>query len=128
MTFPTKGPTITSFTGSIQGSSFTQGRPSNVICPSKGQTVNLNCTTNSIYNTINITSPNGTVYINTSPTFIVESEHFGTYTCAVSNDCGQQTQMLILKRMLTYACKYNVKSLSSSIRSSKYCNWIQCYY
>ena len=104
MTFPTTDSTVTSFTGSIQdfNSNGCNGtRPSNMICPSEGQTVNLNCTTNSIYNTINITSPNGTVYINASPTFIAESELFGTYTCTVSNDCGQQTQTLILEE-----CKF----------------------
>ena len=104
MTFCTTGPTLTSFTGSIQDfdSNGCNGtRPSNVICPSEGQTVNLNCTTNSIYNTINITSPNGTVYINTSTTFIVESDElFGMHTCTVSNDCGQQMQTLILEEQM----------------------------
>ena len=109
----TIGPTITSFTGSIEGS-MSNGcngtRPSNVICPSEGQTVNLNCTTNSIYNIINITSPNGTVYINTSPTFIAESELFGTYTCTVSNDCGQQTQTFILEECKFTSLNYYIKT------------------
>ena len=102
MTFATTEPTLTSFTGSIEGS-ISNGcdgiRPSNVICPSKGQTVNLNCATNSTYSTINITSPNGTV---TSPTFIAESGLFGTYTCTVSNDCGQTRKTFIVEECELY--------------------------
>ena len=50
----------------------------------------------------------------------------GLYTCTLTNTCGTVNNSILIT-----ASKYNVlfKSLSLSIiRSSKYCNWIQCYY
>ena len=50
----------------------------------------------------------------------------GLYTCTLTNSCGTVNNSILIT-----ASKYNLlfKSLSLSIiRSSKYCNWIQCYY
>ena len=54
------------FIGLIDGSATSQcplGKPSNVICPSIGQKVNLNCVTNFMY-PYNITSPDSSIASN----------------------------------------------------------------